>query len=76
MTPCPHCKTTVRHGERIGCCSGCGLLFSSTAAHDRHRKGQRCNEPESVGLVAKTPKGHPNVVMWGMPSNGREWWAS
>jgi hypothetical protein len=74
-TPCGHCGTTVRHGERIGCCSGCGRLFSSNSAHDRHRRDLTCQNPESVGLVAKEPKGHPGVVMWAMPATGREWWA-
>lgn len=37
-TPCPHCHTTVRHGERYGCCSGCGILFVGLTAFEAHQR--------------------------------------
>ena len=51
MTPCPHCGTTVRHTTKVGCCSGCGELFSGDAAFDAHRVGTRsrsCLSPETA----------------------------
>lgn len=38
QTPCPHCQTTIRHGERYGCCSGCGRMFAGQAAFDAHQR--------------------------------------
>ena len=68
---CPHCGTTARHGERIGCCSGCGQLFASQSAFDRHRKAFTCIWPPDVGLVVKHPKSDPDAVMWGLPGTYR-----
>ena len=65
--PCPHCHTTVTHGNRLGCCSGCGRLFASTSAHDRHRRGMQCHDPAELGMVAKAAKGHPSALVWALP---------
>jgi hypothetical protein len=65
--PCPHCNTRAKHGERIGCCSGCGELFASMSAFDRHRKALTCIWPHSVGLVPKQPKTDPDATMWALP---------
>ena len=71
MTHTNPCGHATRHTSRIGCCSGCGLLFSSDTAHDRHRRDHRCLPPESVGMVAKPSRTGPGDVIWGMP--GGDW---
>jgi hypothetical protein len=42
------------NGTRAGHCGGCHITTSSTAAHDRHRRGGKCVDPASVGLVPRT----------------------
>ena len=69
--PCPHCKTLAKHGERIGCCSGCKVLFASQSAFDRHRRSGECLDVMEIGLVAHRSKTDPNAVMWGMPGTYR-----
>lgn len=66
-TPCPHCGSTAKHGDRIGCCSGCGRLFSSMSAFARHRSHLTCHDPETRGLVPRHPKSDPDATMWGLP---------
>jgi hypothetical protein len=45
-------------------CGGCCETFSSLKTFEAHRKGLRCNDPGSVGLVAReTPFGR----LWGRP---------
>ena len=69
--PGPHCGSVARHGERIGCCSGCGALFASQSAFDRHRKALMCLPPASCGLIAKHPKTDPDAFMWALPGTYR-----
>lgn len=45
-------------------CGGCCLTFSSLTAFERHRKGLRCNDPATVGLVARQK---PYGDLWGLP---------
>lgn len=45
--------------------SCCHETFSSLSAFDAHRKGGRCNPPETVGLVARQKA---FGVLWGWPS--------
>jgi hypothetical protein len=45
--------------------SCCHRTFSSLTAFDKHRKGGRCNDPESVGLVAREK---PYGTLWGNPA--------
>lgn len=66
-------KTATRHGacgrwwtgaERSHC-GGCHQTFTGMSAFERHRKGLRCNDPASVGLVARF---RPYGVLWGWPA--------
>ena len=68
---CPHCGSRAKHGERIGCCSGCKTLFTSNSAFDRHRRNLQCLDPAEVGLVQRTLKTDPTVMSWGWPSSDR-----
>lgn len=68
MNPCGH-KT--KHTARIGCCGGCGELFSSDSAFDRHRRKNQCAKPWDVGLVAVPSKTAPGEWVWTMP--GHHW---
>lgn len=45
--------------------SCCHETFSSLTAFDRHRKGGQCNDPASVGLVARAK---PYGTLWGFPA--------
>lgn len=65
---CPHCGSTAKHGERIGCCSGCKTLFSSMSAFDRHRRNLECLDPHEVGLVARTLKQDAAIPAWSWPA--------
>jgi len=67
---CPHCGSRAKHGERIGCCSGCKILFTSMSAFDKHRRDLKCLDPAEVGLVPKTLATDPSVMSWGWPSGG------
>jgi hypothetical protein len=66
-------KNAVWHGECGSWWSGaershascCHRTFSSLSAFDQHRKGLRCNDPESVGLVAREK---PYGTLWGWPA--------
>ena len=55
-------------GERSHC-GGCHLTFTSLTAFEAHRKGLRCNEPASVGLVARRM---PFGPLWGKPMDDAE----
>ena len=46
-------------------CGGCCQTFTGLTAFERHRKGMRCNPPESVGLVARAK---PYGTLWGQPA--------
>jgi hypothetical protein len=70
--PCPHCHTRAKHGERVSCCSGCGVLFTSGSAFDKHRRNLQCLAPESIGLVRRISKTDPNAVAWGL-DGGNHW---
>ena len=56
MKPCPHCKTTIKHGTRFGCCSGCGWLFSSQSAFDLHHRVQKSTGRSACGDVESDPR--------------------
>ena len=71
--PCPHCKSTARHTDRIGCCSGCKVLFTSMTAFDHHRRVTYCLDPQEVGLVQKAIKSDPSVPAWGLPAGDMTW---
>lgn len=43
-------------GNERSHCGGCHETFSSLTSFEIHRKGLTCNEPTSVGLVARTAK--------------------
>lgn len=45
--------------------SCCHETFASLTAFERHRKGLRCNPPESVGLERRDK---PYGVLWGNPA--------
>lgn len=68
--PCPHCRTTLRHTDRIGCCSGCKRVFTSTSAHDAHRTPLACKDPLEAGLQEKTMQGYP---VYGWPRGNVVW---
>lgn len=71
---CPHCGTTANHGARICCCSGCGVLFTSGSAFDKHYRDLACLPPEDAGLVRKAVGSDPGAVAWGLPA-GDAWWS-
>jgi hypothetical protein len=70
---CPHCGSKAKHGERIGCCSGCKTLFTSMSAFDKHRRRLTCVDPEEAGLVPRVLKTDPTVMAWGWPTGDREY---
>ena len=72
-TSCPHCGSTARHSDRIGCCSGCKRLFTSLSAFDRHRRHMTCLTPEEAGLEEKVVKGDPSVPGYGWPAGVMSW---
>lgn len=45
--------------------SCCHETFSSLSAFEVHRRGLRCNPPETVGLVAREK---PFGTLWGWPA--------
>lgn len=57
------CKQWWTGNERSHA-SCCCRTFSSLSAFDRHRKGATCNDPASVGLVARQM---PYGLLWGWP---------
>ncbi len=77
MTPCPNCRTSVSHGNTIGCCTACGRCFSGLAAFEAHQVGPRdergrltCLDPEAARHESgrllfeescKTKPGEPSV---------------
>ena len=71
-TSCPHCDTRAKHGERVSCCSGCGVLVTSGSAFEKHRRDFQCLHPEEVGLVRKAVKTDPEAVAWGLDA-GSYW---
>lgn len=62
----------IRHGEcgkwwtgaERSHASCCHRTFSSLSAFDHHRKGGRCNDPATLGLVARSK---PFGDLWGWP---------
>ena len=71
---CPHCGTTVKHGERISCCSGCKRLFTSGSAFDKHVSVEGCRDPETLGLVLRPIRQQGvDAQGWGFPASDREW---
>jgi len=58
------CKSWWTGGERSHA-SCCHRTFSSLSAFDQHRKGGRCNDPTTVGLVARQK---PYGMLWGWPA--------
>lgn len=46
-------------------CGGCCKTFTSLTSFEKHRKGLRCNDPASVGLVARQK---PYGELWGLPA--------
>jgi hypothetical protein len=65
LLPCGH---RTRHTSRVGCCSGCGLLFSSDSAFEKHRRHSECLTPEDAGLVARDSQTAPGEVVYGWPT--------
>lgn len=59
-------------GEERSHCGGCHVTLTGLTAFERHRRGMRCNPPETVGLVAREK---PFGLLWGMPApeNGYAW---
>lgn len=45
-------------------CGGCHITLSSLTAFERHRRGLRCNDPATVGLIARQK---PYGDLWGLP---------
>jgi hypothetical protein len=45
-------------------CGGCHITLSSLTAFEIHRKHTTCNDPASMGLVAREK---PFGVLWGCP---------
>lgn len=60
---CNHCGTTIRHGNRYGCCSGCGRMFAGQSAFDRHQSvGETdmvCHDPASLVTEKGKRAGQP-----------------
>lgn len=52
-------------GNERSHCGGCCRTYSSLTSFDRHRKGGHCNDPASVGLVAREK---PYGTLWGLPA--------
>lgn len=89
-TPCLHCKTTARHGERISCCANCGRLFTSGTAFDKHTgigdvtgfadgrtRGSVCTDPAELGMVRRPIRqSGTNAAGWGFPAAEGDWWGS
>ena len=67
MNPCGY---RTKHTSRVGCCSGCRLLFSSDSSFMAHRKNGQCQSPEEAGLVAHDSKSVPGETIWSLPSSG------
>ncbi|MEH0542962.1 hypothetical protein QA802_07735 [Streptomyces sp. B21-105] len=71
-TPTQLPPNAIRHGQcgawwtgaERSHCGGCHLTYSSLTSFERHRKGGRCNDPASVGLVARQK---PYGELWGLP---------
>ena len=40
-------------GNERSHCGGCHITLTSLTAFETHRKGMRCNDPSSVGLVLR-----------------------
>lgn len=81
--PCPHCRTTIKHGTRYGCCSSCGGVFVGQAAFDRHQTigedGRTvCRVPDSLtrkdGSRVYQDKTHQGYTVWAL-DNGPSPWA-
>ena len=71
---CPHCGTTAKHGERISCCSGCGRLFTSGSAFDKHQRNLTCVDPATVGLVLRPIRqAGVRAEGWGFPASDADW---
>lgn len=75
-------KFTNKHtGEtlsgRQGFCGACHSNFTSQTAFESHRSGpyaaRVCLDPTDAGLV---PKDTPTALIWGLPTDGKEWWSN
>jgi hypothetical protein len=71
MNPLLPCGHRTRHTSRVGCCSGCGLLFSSDSAFEKHRRHGVCLPPADVGLVPRASRTAPGEVVYSLP--GGHW---
>ena len=58
------CKQWWTGAERSHC-GGCHRTFTSLTSFEKHRKGLRCNDPATVGLVARQK---PYGELWGLPA--------
>jgi len=58
------CKQWWTGAERSHC-GGCHRTFTSLTSFEKHRKGLRCNDPTTVGLVARQK---PYGELWGLPA--------
>lgn len=71
--PTPIPPGAIRHGQcgkwwtgaERSHASCCHETFSSLSAFDAHRRGGQCNDPASVGLVAREK---PFGRLWGWPA--------
>lgn len=54
-------KVPLGTGRQTSGCRGCGEVFTSLTAFDRHHRGGKCLPPASVGLLER-PDGK-----WGWP---------
>ena len=57
-------KVPLGHGRQASGCRGCGEVFTSLTAFDRHQRHGHCTPPPSVGLVQ-----HVNG-RWSLPGRG------
>ena len=64
MNPCGH---RTRHTDRLSCCSGCHIMFTSGSAFDKHRRNMRCLTPAEAGLIARPSKTAPGEVLYSLP---------
>ena len=70
------CGHRTRHTQTIGCCAGCGLLFSSDSAFARHRRGGECLDPatlERKGELVFRPRPSrtaPGETLWSLAGSG------
>lgn len=68
MGTCPKCKE-IWSGLAIAHCSGCHKTFKSVNAFSKHRVGNECLDPESLGMEM-SEKGYWRVPFVG----GEQFW--